>query len=55
MEAVRQLYYDPELVTDLSGDWDAVVVVAKDAKVLSASLAFATSAIENQITVSNYS
>lgn len=53
MEAVSQLYYDPKVVADLSGDWDSVVVVAKDAKDLPASLAFITSAIEAQIKVSS--
>ena len=51
MEAVSQLYYDPTVVADLSGDWDSVVVVAKDAKDLPASLAFIASAIEAQIKV----
>ena len=51
MEAVSQLYYDPKVVADLSGDWDSVVVVAKDAKDLPASLAFIALVIEAQIKV----
>ena len=52
MDAVGQLYYDPKVVTDLSDDWDALLVVAKDAKDLPASLAFISSAIEDHIKVS---
>ena len=51
MEAVSQLYYDPKVVADLSGDWDSVVVVAKDAKDLPASLASIAPVIEAQIKV----
>lgn len=53
MDAVRELYYEPQVVTDLSGGWDAVVVVANEAKDLPSSLSFITSAIKKQIEVSS--
>ena len=53
MEAVSQLYYDPKVVADLSGDWDSVVVVAKNPKDLPASLASIASAIKAHIEVSS--
>ena len=51
MDAVKKLYYDPKVVADLSGEWDAVLVVAKDPKDLPDSLNFLTSAITAQIQV----
>ena len=50
--AIHELAFKPKVVTDLTGQWDAVVVVAKDPKDIPDSLAYLKAPLELQSSVS---